>query len=339
VKLPPSRISAFLQKPDAEIRGVLFYGPDEGLVRERAASLGRTICPDLNDPFRVADLSAATLAADPARLGDEAAQLSLTGGRRLVRVRGGDDGLARVFAEFFKRMPGEAFVVVEAGELTPRSALRRAFEEARRGATIGCYPDTPRELAALVRETLSAQKVTASRDASQFLVEQLGGDRLLTRSELEKLALYAGEQGKIDLEDARLCISDTAALELDDAVMAAAEGDAIRLERVLGRILQQGESPVTIVRALLRHLQRLHTLAARVATGAGLEEVLRTARPPIFFKQQEGLRRQLALWSETRLRRQLDRVAKAEIDIKTTGFPAETICREALLGVARAARE
>ncbi|MBV8200172.1 MAG: DNA polymerase III subunit delta [Acidobacteria bacterium] len=339
MKPPPSRVASFLQRPDSDIRAVLIYGPDDGLVRERAGIIARAICPDLSDPFRVADLTAPVIAADPARLGDEAAQLSLTGGRRLVRVRGGDEGLAKPFLEFLTRMPGEAFVLVEAGELAPRSALRRAFEEARYAAAIACYPDTPRDLAALIRETLAAHKVTASRDAVQFLVEQLGGDRLLTRSELEKLLLYAGEGGRVELEDARLCISDTAALELDDAVMAAAEGDAVRLERVLCRVLQQGESPVTMIRALLRHVQRLHTLAARVTTGTSPEEVLRTARPPIFFKQEDSFRRQLLLWSEVQLRPQLKRLAAAELAMKTTGLPAETICRQAMLAVAQVARD
>jgi DNA polymerase-3 subunit delta len=240
VRLAPSRIAAFLQRPDPEVRAVLLHGPDEGLVRERAEAVARSVCPDLRDPFRVADLMGSVLAVDPARLADEAAQLSLTGGRRVVRVRGASDALAKLFAGFLESTPGEALVVVEAGELPSRSALRRAFEAARSAAAIGCYPDTPRDLAAVIRETLVAHRVTASRDAGQFLVEHLGGDRLLTRSELEKLALYAGDGGRVEIEDARLSISDTAALELDDAVMAAAEGDAERVERVLGRVLQQG---------------------------------------------------------------------------------------------------
>jgi DNA polymerase III subunit delta len=339
MKLPPSRIAGFLQRPDPAIRAILLYGPDEGLVRERAEAAARSVCPDLKDPFRVADLAAAVLAADPARLADEAAQLSLTGGRRVVRVRNAGEALAKLFAGFLENTPGEASVVVEAGELPSRSALRRAFEAARSAVAIGCYPDTPRELAVVIRETLAAHRVTASRDAGQFLVEHLGGDRLLTRSELEKLALYAGEGGRVELQDARLSISDTAALELDDAIMAAAEGDAARAERVLGRVFQQGESPVSVIRALLRHLQRLHMFAARLAAGSSADEVLRSARPPIFFKQEDSFRRQLGLWTEARLRPQLDCIIKAELNMKTTGFPAETICREAMLAVAQAARE
>ena len=339
MKLAPSRIAAFLQRPDPETRAVLLYGPDAGLVRERAETIARSVCPDLKDPFRVADLGAAVLAADPARLADEAAQLSLTGSRRVVRVRGAGDTLGKLFAEFLEEEPGDAFVVLEAGDLPSRSALRRAFEAARHGAAIGCYPDTPRDLAAVIRDTLSEHQITASRDATLFLVEHLGGDRLLTRSELEKLALYAGDGGRIDLEDARLSVSDTAGIEVDDAVMAAAEGDAARLERALGRIFHEGESAVSVLRALLRHLHRMHLLVTRLSVGASIEEVLRTARPPIFFKQQDSFRRQLTLWTEARLRPQLDRIATAELNTKTTGLPAETICREVMLGVAQAARD
>jgi DNA polymerase-3 subunit delta len=339
VRLAPSRIAAFLQRPDPEIRAVLLYGPDEGLVRERAEAVARSVCPDLKDPFRVADLTASVLGTDPARLAVVATQLCLTGGHRVVGVRGAGDGLAKLFAGFLESTPGEALVIAEAGELPSRSALRRAFEAARSAVAIGCYPDTPRELAVVIRETLAANRVIASRDAGQFLVERLGGDRLLTRSELEKLALYAGEGGRVELEDARLSVSDTAGLELDDAVMAAAAGDAAAVERVLGRVFQQGESPVSLIRALLRHLHRLHVLTARLAGDASIDEVLRTARPPIFFKQEDSFRRQLGLWTEARLRPQLDRIAKAELNMKTTGLPADTICREAILAVALAARE
>ncbi len=139
----------------------------------------------------------------------------------------------------------------------------------------------------MIRESLAAHRVTASRDATQYLVEHLGGDRLLTRSELDKLALYAGEGGRVELEDAVLSVGDSAALELDDAVMAAAEGDTARLDRVLGRVFQEGESPVTVVRAMLRHLQRLHALAATRSRRAAAGEDA-AQRPPADLLQAPG---------------------------------------------------
>src|SRR5437660_2552382 len=115
MKLAAPRVAGFLQRPNPEIRAVLLYGPDAGLVSERAAAIALTVCPDLKDPFRVADLSGSALAADPARLADEAAQMSLIGGRRVVRVREISDRLTRLFSGFFESTPGDAFIVVEAG--------------------------------------------------------------------------------------------------------------------------------------------------------------------------------------------------------------------------------
>jgi DNA polymerase III subunit delta len=338
MKLPAGRVDSFLRRPDPEIRAVLLYGPDAGLIRERAETVARAICPDLRDPFRVDELSGAVLTADPARLADEAAQISLMGGRRIVRVREAGDALAPLFGRFLGDTPGDALVVTEAGDLPGRSALRRVFDDSPRAAAIGCYPDSARDLAAVIREAFAAHRIAAGRDVVEFLAQHLGSDRLLTRAELEKLTLYAGEGGRIELEEARAVIADTAALSLEDAVLAAAEGDPAALDRALARVFQEGESPVSVIRALLRHLQRLHALAARVAGGGSVEEAIRSARPPIFFKQQDSFRRQLSRWSEARLRSALDRVAETEFRMKLTGSPAETLCRAALLDIARAAR-
>jgi len=338
VKLSAGQIDGFLHRPDPQIRAVLLFGPDAGLVRERADTLARAICPDLHDPFRVTELTAAVVAADPARLADEAAQISLMGGRRVVRLREAGDSLAPLFARFLPDAAGDALVIAEAGDLPGRSGLRRAFDEAPQAVAIGCYPDNARDLAAVIRDTLAAHRIAASRDAIEFLVAHLGGDRLLTRAELEKLTLYAGEGGRIELVDAQAVVSDSAALSLDDAILAAAEGDAAALDRTLARVFQEGESAVTIIRALLRHLQRLHVLAIQLGGGMSIDTAIRGARPPIFFKQQDSYRRQLARWNEARLRSALDRIAEAEFRMKQTGLPAETLCREAMFAVAQMAR-
>jgi DNA polymerase-3 subunit delta len=338
VRLTAARVETFLRRPDPEIAAMLLYGPDQGLVRERADAIGRTVTTDPRDPFLVADLTGAILTADPARLFDEAAQISLMGGRRLVRVREAGDAQSAAFARFLADPPEESLVVVEAGDLPARGSLRRAFDDAPRGVAIGCYPDTGRELAAVIRDSLAAHQVTASRDAIEFMTQHLGGDRLLTRAELEKLTLYAGDGRRVELDDARVSIADSAALSLDDVVLAAAEGDAAALDRALNRVFQEGESPVSVVRAALRHLQRLHALAARIAAGEPAEAALRAARPPVFFKQQDSFRLQLRLWREASLRRQLDRLVETETRIKTTGMPAETICRAVLLELACEAR-
>jgi DNA polymerase III subunit delta len=338
MKVAANRVAAFLAKPDPGLRAALFFGPDAGLVRERADRLALAIAPDPTDAFRIADLAAHALAADPPRLNDEAAALSLTGGRRLLRVREAGDAVGALFQRFLDDPPpGDSVTVVEAGELAARSSLRRAFEGAENAAAIGCYADGRRELEDLVREVLGSRGITVSGEALAYLTGHLGGDRLLSRRELEKLALYVGDGGKVGLGEALAAVGDSAQLTLEDAVLAACDGDAPALERALTRAFQEGEMPVSVLRALMRHMQRLHLTQARIEGGMSPEDALRSLRPPLFFKLQDRFRRQLRLWPERRAAQALELLLQAELNAKTTGLPSEAVCRDALLRVARAA--
>lgn len=339
MKLPAARIAGFLRSPDAGMRAALVYGPDAGLVRERADTLGRAICADLADAFRVSEIDAVNLSGDGARLYDEAASMSLVGGRRLVRIRGAEDALGTMFDRFFKALPpGDAFILVEAGDLGARSSLRRAFEAAKSAAAIPCYLDGPRELGELAREVLGGRHIKVKPEAMQYLTAHLGEDHQVSRRELEKLALYVGDGNTVGEDEAIASIGDSADLTIDDVVFAAADGDAPQLERALNRAFGEGAQAVTVLRAELRHFQRLHLVGSRLRSGMSEEEALRL-RPPLFFKLIDRFKRQLHLWPPRRAAMALSELNAAEAHAKTTGLPAETLCRAALLRLAQAAAE
>jgi len=335
-KLTAGRIDSFLKAPDRACRAALIYGPDGGRMHERADALARAVCDDPKDAFRVAELAAGTLGDDPDLLAAEVGQMTMFGGRRLVRVRDGGDSLGNLFQRFFKmKPPGDGFVLVEAGDLPARSSLRKAFEAAADAVAIPCYADTVRDLHALIREVMSGHKIRIDDAAAAYLAGNLGGDRGMSRQELEKLALYAGDGGAVTLDDAVSSVGDSAAMELDDAVLAAAEGDAAMLERALDRLFAEGENPVTVVRAAQRHVTRLHLAAVRVDHGDDEETALRSLRPPPFFKVADRMKLQLRYWPPRRARSALSLLLDAEIEVKKSGPPPEAVCRDALLRIAR----
>lgn len=336
MKITPREAAAFLQSPAPELRAVLVYGPDAGLVRERVEILVKGAAGDLADPFRVAEFTARELIDDPARLADEAASLSLTGGRRAVRLREADDNLAPLFRDFFADTPaGDTLIVVEAGDLPARSALRKTFESAKTGAALACYRDDARSLGAVIRETLREFGHQATPDALAYLSAHLGGDRQLSRRELEKLALYKGkEPGPIELGDAQACVGDSAALSLDDLAFAVARGAAAESERALARSLQEGVTAVGALRAVSRHFQRLHLVAGLVDGGLTLDDAVKRLRPPLFWKLAEAFRSQVTAWPPSSLARALGRLLDAEADCKRSGAPEATICSRVLLEIA-----
>ncbi len=317
---------------------VLIYGPDRGLVAERAEVLARAIVDDPSDPFQTASITGAALKQDPARLADEAGAVSLTGGRRLVRLRQATDAIAPVIEGYLATATADALVIADAGVLGPRSKLRRLFEKAKNVVALACYEDDGRSLSQLILETLGRHGLTASPDALAFLAGHLGSDRGVTRAELEKLALYMGRPGRVELDDAMAAVGDSASTSIDAVVFAAATGDAPALDTALRRAFGEGVPPVTVLRAAARHIMRLHRAAGLVAAGMSPVEAVKALRPPVIFFNQKMFVAQLRQWEGNGLSRALDILLDAELDCKTTGMPANEISGRALLRIGQAAR-
>lgn len=339
MKITPAKVKGFLAKPDTAVLAILIFGPDRGLVRERAKALGKTVLDDLNDPFRVVELTATALKADPARLADEAQAMSFTGGRRLIMISDAADSLTATFKSFLEHPVGDALIVIEGGELTTRSSLRKLFEgEKTCAAAIACYGDEGRGLQEVIRETLATHNLRPSPDAMGFLIENLGSDRMVTRGELEKLALYKGGEGTIELEDCLAAIGDNGTTTFDDIIYSAANGNSSGLDKALLRTFDEGQSPIAIIRAATRHFQRLHLAAGQMQKGMNADQAMKTLRPPVIFKVADAFRAQLRRWTPDKIGRAMDILMQAEMDCKTTGMPAEAICSRALLRISTAAR-
>ncbi len=342
MKITGARIKSFLARPNDGIAGVLIYGPDQGLVIERAEALAGAIVDNPSDPFRTAEITGAALKQDPARLADEAGAISFAldggGSRRLVRLRQTTDAVASIIESYLAGPAADAMVVAEAGVLGPRSKLRRLFEGAKNAAALACYEDGGQLLGQVISETLGRHGLTASPDAQAFLAGQLGSDRGVTRAELEKLAIYMGAPGRVELDDAMAVVGDSASASTDDVVFAAASGDAPALDKALSRAFGEGVQPVAVLRAAARHIMRLHRAAGLVAAGRSPGEAMKALRPPVIFLHQKMFLAQLRQWGGKELARAIDILLDAELDCKTTAMPANEISGRALLRIGQAAR-
>ena len=324
----------FVARPPADLVAALLYGPDQGMVHERASALARSVVPDLNDPFRVAELDEAVLDADPARLWDEAAALSMIGGRRVVRVRGAGNGLAKAFDLFLSEPKGDALIVVEAGELAKSAALRRVFDEADNAAAIACYPDRENDLEDIVRAALKEKGLSIDPDALDYAVSRLGSDRGVTRSELEKLALYAMGEKTVTSAHVAAVMGDESELRMDETFDAAGEGEYARLDVSLSRLWAAGTSPVAVLRQAMSHFQRLLLVRVESDEGKNAALAMKKLRPPVHFSREQSFRAQAVRWTGAKLEEALNHLYEAEALVKTTAVPGEAACGRALLSVA-----
>lgn len=341
MKIEPRQVEAFLKKPDPKIRGVLVYGNDDGLVAERGAVLARTVCDDLRDPFRVVDIGGEVLKGDPARLADEFSAMSLMGGRRVIRVRPAGEESVAALENLVAAAVGDALIVLEAGNLTPRSNLRTLAEAESLLAALPCYMDSAEALEGLVESSARGAGLNIDPDALDWIVERLGGDRGQTRSEIDKLLLYkTGDVGKtITRDDAIAVLGDTAAVGVDDVIGATFDGEIVTLDRALDRVFAEGGNAIQVVRSLQRHADQLHLVSGH-ARGGNFENAMFKARGlPRGGPIRQRFERHLRTWPLPRLSAALTTILEAEIECKRTGTPAEVITRRLCLRLAQAARQ
>lgn len=337
MKLPAAQINSFLQKPDPSVRVVLIYGPDAGLVRERAEIFAKKLVPDINDPFRTASLSASSITEDPARLHDEMAAQALGGGNRLVRIQTATESMAAALAALLSDPPeNESVLIIEGGDLDKRSKLRGLCENDGRAAAIPCYIEEGPARQRAIADILQAEGLRADRDALAALDDNLPSDRLAMRSELEKLATYIGKKpnGAVTLEDVEAIVQDAGNAEMDDLIFAIGGGDARRAATLLDRLMEEQTSAVALLRSAQRHFLRLQMARAYADQGQSAGEAVKKLQPPVFWKHVDAMAAQVRRWPSAKIDAALTRLFEAEAAVKRTGTPAETLTAQLLLRMA-----
>jgi DNA polymerase-3 subunit delta len=332
-------IDGFLRRDAEKALAVLIYGPDGGTVRERARQLVISVAGSIDDPFAVTRLDDAVLTGDPGRLVDEAKALSFGGGRRVIWVENAAAGFLKAMP-LLASGPAGNLIVAEAGALAKSAGLRNLFEPAAHLWAVPCYEDSAIDLERLIAEELDAKGIATDIEVRQALVGLLGADRRMSRQELAKLALYCHGKTHATLADVEAVCGDVAELSADDLLNAVFDGAIADADDAFTRLRDSGLSGSGLLSMATSHAARLTRLRVDVErNGRTPEMAVRQARPPVFFKQQPAMQRQVALWDGESLLQASDLLGRATRDTRTTSLSAlnDQITHRAFLSLARLA--
>ena len=338
VALRGKDIDAFLARPDPARPIILLYGPDAGLVRERADALLASAVDDPNDPFSLVKLDGDELAGEPSRLLDEALTVPLFGGRRAIRVRAGSRPFASGVETLADTPLEDCRIVIEAGDLRPESPLRKACERARTAVAIGCYPDGERDLARLIDDELRLASLRIAPDARATLTTLLGGDRQASRNELRKLTLFAHGDGEVTLDHVMAVVADASELKLDAIVDGAFAGRPELVETEFAKAMSGGTYPGVIISAAQRQAAWLHKSALALGEGTPMSMLLEGGFPRLHFSRKAAVETALRNFNPARLFAIIDQLATAALEMRKQPSLGGAIAQRALLSIAANAR-
>ncbi|WP_176085610.1 DNA polymerase III subunit delta [Martelella sp. HB161492] len=335
----------FVRREAGRYRLFLVYGPDRGLVSERAALIADQTGVDLADPFSVMKLETADLDTGAGRILDEMNAIGLFGGSRLVWIRGGgsEKPLADAVSILSEAPPESAFLIIEAGELRKGTALRKAAERSGAVAAIPCYSDDARALNQLIDTELATAGLRMTPAARQLLLTLIGGDRLASRNEIEKLMLYARGMDLIDEAQVREIIGDASTISADEAVDAVLSGDPAQLKRAMAKITQSKTPLFLVLNGCLRQFQQLDLMRADMeSNGSPVSSVMQSHGRGIFFRRKPLVEAALSRWNSAALKQELSLLQAAVLRSRQYPQLEDSIVMQSLLATtlktARAAR-
>ena len=337
-----SRITSFLSSPHHDIIGILLYGPDRGLVKERGKVLAKAYSLNVDDIFGPTVLTSDDLIMDPGKLDDEISALSMFGGTRVIRLRLDHERSGVAISKIIKKYDSnpkmaEARLIVEAGELTKRSVIRKTFEASARFGSIACYNLSTSDVVSLIKSRFDDLSINIGKNALQYWAPLIEGDLALINSEVEKMAVYMGygeKKGRnITIEDIKKVAAGGQDITIPDVIMNTMSGNLLEADSFFYRGIKGKLNSAIILRGLQNYLVRLIQAKTHINNGESPESAISALRPPIFYMHKSTFLNHLKIWPLSALHKALSRSLIVEQNLKTAGAPQEAIMGRLLIAL------
>jgi DNA polymerase III subunit delta len=316
------------------LNGLLLFGSDAESVGVLARQIQRVLSGAGNFGAAV-NIDRVGLKENPSRISDEFKAMSLLGERSIIVCDDADDNLLKLMEDVLSATYIGNFVLLLAGSLSKTSKLRMACEATPLFGCCALYEEEQSALEARIRAELNSKNLKWSKEAEQSFFNRVGNDRATIAQELDKLILYCTGQSDIGENDVNAICGDTASFDADELLDAALAGNM----ELTDRMLQGFDGDVrTVLIMLLQHVARLQNLRADMENGASLENVVRSARPPIFFKRQNNFKAQLRKFDVPALIALQENVNATILQSRKLPDLADALSNRFLLSLARSAK-
>ena len=334
-----SSAQGYLRKPNPAHSGLLIFGADAMRVATaRQTAIASLVGPQGEEELRLARIPAADLRKDPTILDHAIKAHGFFLGHRVAFVEDATDGMAKTLKTALQQwMLGDAQIVVTAGQLTAKSALRKAFEEHGSAVAIGIYDEPPNH-DDIQNALKSAGLTTPSRSILDGLIELAKvlepGD---FRQTVEKVGLYKlGDDTPLTMDDVLACAPQSAEVDVDGVLDVVTQGQVQALGPILRNLYAQGVTPVTLCIGATRHFKRLYTVASdQGGTSAGIGRL----RPPVFGQRRDKIIQQANRWGGNRLERALTALTDVDLQLRSAdNAPQNALMERTLIRLAMIAR-
>jgi DNA polymerase-3 subunit delta len=290
------------------------FGNDAYLIREAIGGVVGAVFPGEANDAAISRFPGAT--TQLATVLDEVCTLPFFSRRRLVVVEDADPFVTkfRKDLEAYVENPSESgILLLQTKQWLATTILAKLVDKA--GLAIDCSSPREKDLAPwLTRLARTRHNAELDADAAHLLVELVGPEAGVLASEVEKLAVYAGESQRIEREDIAKLVGAGRVETIWKTLDAALAGQGRLALEHLDQLVAAGEDPVPLLAAMSANLLKLHHAGHLRAARLDLAEACRLANIPPFAVQKTA--KQHAHLGPSRVGQLPAMLLRADLDIK-----------------------
>jgi DNA polymerase III subunit delta len=331
LKIAAKDIEKFILNVPSNIRAILLYGPDAGLVSIRATTLKKS-----RSIAAIFDYE--QIKNNPGSLLDNFNSLNLFSKDKLkekiILIECNGKHITESCINLLKSPNYQGLLVFHAKELGTDSNLRKTFEANNNIAAVPCYQDDQASINKIIQQALQQQKISCDHKVIALLTNCIStGNRALILNEIDKIILFLSNKKHISVEDIQDYLELQNEVNFDKLCYQISLKQTKNIDITLVKLQNEGHNIVSIIRMITRHFYRLYQVKQLIKQNKTEQQALSTLYPPVFFKQVNDFSRSLKLWDITELKAFLKELNHAELAAKENSISSELILKNIILNL------
>ena len=235
---------------------------------------------------------------------------------KLIIINRSSDKIKHLIEQIVEKNLEDINIILISGILEKKSKLRSLFEKNKKLVCIPFYKETDQSLMNLAIKFCNEKKIQLSNQLINLIIKRSMNDRHSLKNELKKIETYSLNKKKITEED----ILKLTNISENYSISVLIDNCLIKNEKKIKEILNENnfslDECIQVIRTFLFKSKRLLALSIQMEKSKNIDTVIAMARPPIFWKDKEIIKKQLKLWSKEKIKKLIQKINLTEASIK-----------------------
>ena len=290
----------------------LLYGENEGLKKDIKKLIKKKINQN-NENIEMLSFFEDEIINNDENLFNSIYSGSLFSNKKIITINNATDKIIKQVESISDKPVENISIIIYASLLDKKSKLRNFSEKNKKVICVPCYLDNDKDLQIIAHKILQEEKLTLSSESINLLIEKSNSDRGNLKNEIEKIKSYALNKKKIGVEEIKSIINFSGEYKSDSLVNECLCGNILQYKKILSELYVNTINQIFLLRILSNKIQRLVKMKTLENNYKDIDNLIKSAKPPIFWKEQPVVKKQLSIWHLNDLKKAIYEISNVEL--------------------------